>query len=151
MSSAAKIELVQKLGVRYLIANRKEKGEILDMITHATGNHRKYAIRLLGHGLPRRTRRKRRWPIEYQWLRHISDQRVVNALVQIWRTCECMCVRRLHRFLPETVSFLERHKELVLDPPKALLLDNSPSIGNRVTGVVHTHAEAEALPNRGPY
>jgi len=125
MTREAKRELIEELRPRYVKASKKEKSAILDMVVCATGYHRKYAIYLLRHGYPRRVRRSRKRPRKYH-------QRVVNALVRIWRIFDYICASRLHPFLPEAIDVLERHQELVLDQEtKALLLEMSQSTMER--------------------
>jgi hypothetical protein len=54
MSQRSKCELLVEIQSRYLKAKKAEKQKILDEFTAATGYHRKYAVRLLKHGYPRR-------------------------------------------------------------------------------------------------
>jgi len=125
MTRQSKRELIEKLRPRYLKASKKEKGAMLDMVTCAIGCHRKHAISLLGHGYPRRVSRSRKGRIKYH-------QRVVNALIQIWRVFDCICARRLHPFLPQAINILEQHEELVVDQEvKGLLLQMSESTMER--------------------
>jgi hypothetical protein len=125
MSRQSKRELIEKLRPKYLAADKKGKGEILDMVVYATGYHRKYAIALLRHGYPRRRHNRRKRPVKY-------NQRVVNALIRIWRAFDCICERRLHPFLAEAIGILERHRELNLDiETKTLLLEMSESTMGR--------------------
>jgi len=91
----------------------------------ATGYHRKYAIRLLKHGSKPKGRRKVGRNKVYQG-------EVVQALTQIWEICGRICSKRLKPFLPEIVSVLERHQELMLSSEvKALLLGMSRSTIDR--------------------
>jgi hypothetical protein len=50
MSQRSKRELTEAIRPRYLKANKTKKEQILNEYVAATGYHRKYAIRLLGHG-----------------------------------------------------------------------------------------------------
>lgn len=50
MSQRSKRELTEVIRPRYLKANKTKKEQILNEYVAATGYHRKYAIRLLGHG-----------------------------------------------------------------------------------------------------
>jgi len=125
MTREAKRQLIEQLRPRYIRATKKERSAILDTVVYATGYHRKYAISLLRHGYPRRVRRSRKRPRKYH-------QRVVNALVRIWRIFDYICAKRLHPFLPEAIDVLERHQELVIDQEtKALLLEMSQSTVDR--------------------
>jgi len=100
-------EYIEAVRERYLKANRKGKGQILDEVTKVTGYHRKAAIRLLrrswkGKAVGRRGR-TRKYGIE-----------VVAALKGAWETSDRMCSKRLRPFLPELVEVLERHGELTV-------------------------------------
>lgn len=118
MTPKSKRELLRAVRPRYVKASRAEKSRILDEFVASTEYHRKYAIRLLLHGAPRPTRRKRRGRKS-----PYRTPKVMQALVFIWETCDRICSRRLHPHLPEMVEVLERHGELVLSPEtKALLL-----------------------------
>jgi hypothetical protein len=44
----------------------------------------------------------------------VYDEKVVDALTQVWRIAGCICGKRLAPFLAELVPILERHEELVL-------------------------------------
>lgn len=125
MSKKSKDELVKRTHPRYLRASRTEKSRILDEFVAATGYHRKHAIRKLRKGMAagRRERRGRKRT-------YTGD--AVRALVEIWRICGCICGKRLQPFIPEMVSVLERHKELVVSPEtRALLLQMSASTIDR--------------------
>jgi len=116
MSHRSKKELLEVIRPRYLKATRKGKTQILDEFIAATGYHRKYAIRVLKHqskskGLKKPGRRK------------VYDDAVIQALTTIWEVCGRICSKRLKPFIPEMISVLERHHELILDEPvKAQLL-----------------------------
>ena len=124
MSQQSKRELVDVLRDRYLRAGRPEKTKILDEFVAVTGFHRKHALRLLrgGYGPGRERRgRKRRY-----------TGSVVSALAQVWQISGCICGKRLAPFLPELVSALERHGELLLDEEtRALLLTISAATIDR--------------------
>jgi transposase InsO family protein len=105
MSKGSKQELTTQIHPRYLKASRKEKTRILDEFVASTGYHRKYAIRLLKHGLKRKGYKKVGRRKKYQG-------EVVKVLEKIWKTCGRICSKRLHPFLPEMVSVMEREGEL---------------------------------------
>jgi hypothetical protein len=91
-----------------------------------TGYHRKYAIRLLRHGPPRRSVGRRRG-------HSIYTLAVIQALTDIWEVCGRICSRRLQPFLPEILQVLEQHQELVLPADtKALLLRMSRATMDRL-------------------
>ena len=88
MSQRSKRELSEEISPRYLKAKKAEKKQILDEFIATTGYHRKYAIRLLKHGRPRRSNKKHGLPKVYQG-------EVVVALEQIWEICGRICSKRL--------------------------------------------------------
>lgn len=85
----------------------------------ATGYHRKYAIRLLRHGLKAKRNKK-------IGRRKVYQGEVVQVLTQIWEICGRICSKRLKPFLPEIIGVLERHQEMLLsEEVKRLLLSMS--------------------------
>jgi hypothetical protein len=125
MSKRSKQELTKEIHPRYLKASKADKEKILDEFTAATGYHRKYAIKLLKHGLKRKgykmVGRKKKYQGE-----------VVDVLEKIWETCGRICSKRFHPFIPEMVSVLEREGELSCHPEtKTLLLSMSRSTIDR--------------------
>lgn len=109
MTNHGKRELLKAVHPRYLTASKSQKGRILDEFVAATGYHRKYAIHLLLHGPPKRSKTKRGRRLTY-------GPDVVAALAQVWEVSGHLCGKRLHPFLPELVEVLERHRELRLAP-----------------------------------
>ncbi len=51
ISQHSKREMIEAIHPRYLKANKAGKEQILDEFIAITGYHRKYAIRVLKHGL----------------------------------------------------------------------------------------------------
>lgn len=118
--------ITREMACRYRQADRKAKGVILDQVMSVTGYNRCYATQRLrnwgrqgilpadaGNG-PRSAladgstvtgRRKRP---------RVYDEKVVDALTQVWRIAGGICGKRLAPFLAELVPILERHEELVL-------------------------------------
>ena len=128
MSRRSKRELCEEVRPRYLKAIKVEKEQILDEFIAVTGYHRKYAIRVMRHGRPRRSSKKHGPAKVYQG-------EVVVALEQIWEICGRICSKRLQPFLPEMVKVLERCGELELAPEtKTLLLRMSRSTIDRCLG-----------------
>jgi hypothetical protein len=125
MSQRSKRELLQAIRPRYLKAKKAGKTRMLDEFVATTDYHRKYAIRLLKNGPGRKGRKQ-------EGRRKVYQGEVVQALIQVWEICGHICSKRLHPFLPEIVSVLERHKELQLSPEsKVLLLGMSRSTIDR--------------------
>ena len=101
MSQRSKRELLESVQPRYWKARKAEKQKMLDEFTAATGFHRKYAVRLLKHGYPRRKGKPKG--------RHaIYGGEVVLALEQIWEVYGRICSKRLQPYLPEGLKVLER-------------------------------------------
>jgi len=125
MSQGSKRELVAAIRPRYLKANKAGKEHILNEFIATTGYHRKSAIRVLKHGAkPKGLKKPGR--------QKIYRGEVVQFLEQIWEICGRICSKRLHPFLPEIVTILERHHELCLSPQiKPLLLSMSRSTIDR--------------------
>ena len=119
MSQRSKREMIEAIRPRYLKASKARKVQILDEFIATTGYHRKYAIRVFNHEpKPRGLRKPGR--------RKTYQGEVVNILEQIWEIYGRICSKRLHPFLPEAVTILERCHELSISPEiKQLLLSMS--------------------------
>ena len=125
MSKRSKRELTEEIQPRYLKAGKTEKTRILDEFTAATGYHRKYAIKILRHGLKRKRYKK-------VGRKKIYQGEVVEILEKIWETCGKICSKRLHPFIPEMITVLEREGELTCNAEtKTLLLSMSRSTIDR--------------------
>lgn len=125
MSQRSKREMIEAIRPRYLKASKTGKEQILDEFIATTGYHRKYAIRVLKHGSKPKGLKKPGRRKKYQG-------EVVNVLEQIWEIYGRICSKRLHPFLSEGVSILERCHELSLSPEiKQLLLSMSPATIDR--------------------
>ena len=125
MSKRSKRELAEEIYPRYLQARKTDKIKILDEFTAATGYHRKYAIKLLKHGMKRKGYRRPGRKKKYHG-------EVITVLEMIWETCGRICSKRLHPFLPEMVTVLERVGALSCSPEtKTLLLSMSRSTIDR--------------------
>lgn len=125
MSKKSKDELTKRTHARYLQSGKSEKNRILDEFVAATGYHRKHAIRKLRKGIPE-------YPRERRGRQRTYTGDVVRALGEIWRICGCICGKRLQPFIPEMVTVLERHDEVIVDPEtRALLLQMSAATIDR--------------------
>ena len=97
MSLQSRREWLSRIGGRYRESNRKEKQNILDEFVVSAGYGRKYAVTLLNHGArSQEAQLKTRRPRLY-------DDRVLEALVGVWRAANRICSKRLVPFLPEFV------------------------------------------------
>ena len=95
-------EYTEAVRERYLRANKKEQGRILDEFVNVTGYHRKSAIRLLHRRRQGIQSRRRGRPKQY-------GHYVVEALKLTWEATDRLCSRRLQPFLPELIKVLRRH------------------------------------------
>ncbi|HUI90491.1 MAG TPA: hypothetical protein VLX61_17370 [Anaerolineales bacterium] len=123
MSKRSKRELLESVQTRYWKAGKKEKHQILDEFTATAGFHRKYALRLLGHGDPRPKGRAQGRCAVYR-------DEVVNALELIWEPYRRICSKRLRPYLPQGVKVLEHGGEMQLsvDTRQLLLQMSSATI-----------------------
>jgi len=119
-------EYIEAIRVRYLGANKKEKGVILNEFIQVTGYHRKAAIRLLHrYGLARRGQRQGRQ-------RQYGDE-TVNALRLLWEASDHLCSKRLKPFMGELIRVLRGHGELAASADvEAELSHISPSTIDRL-------------------
>lgn len=109
----------------YRRAKRVEKSRILDEFVATTGYHRKYAIRLLNHGVKQQRRRRRGRP-------KTCTSEVTSALINVWEIYDRICSKRLRPFLPEIMQVLEREEKLTLpEETQRLLLQMSPATMDR--------------------
>jgi hypothetical protein len=106
---AARAELVEAVGERYRLADRRSKGLILDEFVAVTGFHRKHAMRLL------RAQRKAT-PAGSRPERRIYDEAVRTALVVLWEASDRLCGKRLRPLIPILLEAMERHDHLDLAP-----------------------------------
>lgn len=126
MSLSSRRELLDRLISRYRISTWKEKRRILDEFVSGSGYHRKHAVELLNHGIPKRTSQKR-----MPWRRY--DESVRLALVTVWKAANRICSRRLMPFLPDFVAALERFGHLsLIGEVRERLLAMSPATANRL-------------------
>jgi hypothetical protein len=127
MSLSARRELARETAVRYLVADRMEKGRILDEFAASAGYHRKYALTVLNRPAqePRAKEPRRRKP-RYK-------PPVVRALLVAWESIGRPCGKRLVPFLPELVPVLIRFGELLIgEDDQRLLLSMSAATADRL-------------------
>ena len=145
MSIESKRELMEAIRPRYLKSDKAGKRRILDEFVAATGYHRKYAIRLLRHGLkPQGLRKKSGCHKKYQG-------EVVQVLAQIWEICGRICSKRLKPFLGEIITVLERHNEMIIpEDVKKLLLSISRATIDRCLQPARFEPSARGLSTTKP-
>lgn len=111
MGRQAEAEYLARMRVRYVLADRRTKGQLLDEIGAVTGWHRKAVIRRLRSG-------GRRAPAARAGQRRArghADVLAAAALRQVWEAADRPCGKRLAPFVGEVIASLERHGELTLD------------------------------------
>lgn len=119
----ARQEVTAVTAGQYRGASKKEKRVLLDQFVTTTGYSRWYARFVLRHegrrvqvdkqtivlavrsGSGRRVRKRAR----------LYDEKVVTALLKLWRIMDYICGKRLQPIVPELVTVLERHNEFSCD------------------------------------
>lgn len=106
-----KQELIKTTKPRYLKANKREKGKILDEFCSNTGFKRKYAITILqaSHEYNKAAKygRKPR--------KKIYNSDVILPIIKIWELLEYPCGARLKPVLMPTANAMIRHDELTIN------------------------------------
>ncbi len=124
------MELSRIVAERYLKAKRKvEKTKILDEYCQNTGLNRKYAITKIRDHCFRQKEQKKRGR------KRLYSSEADAALVEIWKYFDCICAERLHPYLPEAISVLERWGYMKLPPAvqHEVLKMSRASIGRRIS------------------
>lgn len=121
MTTMAKEELISAIKPRYLKANKKDKGKILDEFCRNTEYNRKYAIKILqagyDHNRLSRSRGTGRKP-----RKKIYTRETMMTVIKVWELLEFPCGQRLQPSLIPMVDSLERCHELqVSDEVKSQL------------------------------
>lgn len=93
---------------RYVAANRKERGQLLDEMAKITGLHRKSLIRLMNGDLARQPRKKQRG--------RTYGIAVHRALKVIAESRDFICADRLQPTLVKMAKHLAHHGELEVTP-----------------------------------
>ncbi len=124
MTMLGRRELTNVVRLRYSRADRTQKSKILDQFVANTGYCRKYAIGLLGKP-PREPAPKRR-----RTQRRVYSPSLLDALVLMWETCECICSKRLKGMVPDLLDRLHtfRHLNLVEEDRRLLKQMSSSTI-----------------------
>jgi hypothetical protein len=108
MTNMTKQELIKLTKPRYLKANKKEKGNILDEFCSNTRFNRKYAIQIF------------RADYEYDRIKKYGRKNrkvvygsdVMTVVIKIWELLDYPCGVRLKPSLLPTIQSLERHNEI---------------------------------------
>lgn len=99
MSKMSKREYLIQLKKKYWRSGKKRKTQLLDDFCEFTKYHRKYALALLNHPLPKRWKRYKQRAKKY-------DQTVIDTLLVLWRAVDEICAERLHPYIPELLDKL---------------------------------------------
>jgi hypothetical protein len=102
--------LVSRWRAEYARANKKVKGEILDLLGKETGWNRKHAMAALKAMPEAKPPQKRKRKVRYG----PSEE---AALVKVWTLSDYLASKRLAPYLEEFLEALERHGELALPEP----------------------------------
>lgn len=111
MTNMGKKELLSAIKTRYLKANKKEKGDILDEFCDNTGYNRKYAVRILQAGYD--SRKVERVGRKQRAKKYGHE--LMSVIVKIWELLEYPCGVRLKPCLASTAQAMARCKELRVD------------------------------------
>jgi hypothetical protein len=126
---------------RYLQADRKEQGRLLDEMEAVTELHRKSLIRLMSSSLTRQPRRRQRG--------RTYGPEVDDALRVIGESMDYICPERLTPNLPWLAEHLAAHGELEMS---SHLLEQLNRISVSTVGRIVTRIRQDEprLPRRGP-
>jgi len=126
---------------RYIKANRKERGRLLDEMEAVTELHRKSLIRLMDGSLQRKPRRKQRGCT--------YGPEMDDALRVIAESLDYICAERLTPNLVWMAEHLATHGELEVSP---LLLEQLAqiSVSSVARRLKHIRQDQPRLPGKGP-
>ena len=132
---------LRKMQERYLQADRKERGQLLDEMETVTELHRKSLIRLMKGSLARQPRRRQR--------SRTYGPEVDDALRVIAESTDYICAERLTPNLAWLAKHLAAHGELTISPQLAAQLERiSVSTVERI--LTRIRQDEPRLPRRGP-
>jgi hypothetical protein len=132
---------LRKMQERYLQADRKERGQLLDEMEAVTELHRKSLIRLMKGSLARRPRRRQRG--------RTYGPDVDDALRVIAESTDYICAERLTPNLAWLAKHLAAHGELTISPQLLEQLGRiSASTVERI--LTRIRQDEPRLPRRGP-
>lgn len=111
MTNMSKKDLISAVKSRYIKADKKSKGQILDEFCQNTMYNRNYATRILQPGYDNhrvthegRRRRQRKY-----------DSETLMAVIKIWEVLDYPCGARLQPMINPMMEVLVRHGELKLN------------------------------------
>jgi hypothetical protein len=140
--------VVKEEAAIYHKATKKEKGHMLDEFVKLTGYSRCYAsciLRTYGKKVAvcRNGARTvfigddlyngKRMKVKKRRRERIYDEKVLNALIYLWRTSDYLCGKRLHVYLTEIIPVLKKFNEISIDEEtEKKLMDISPATIDRL-------------------
>jgi hypothetical protein len=132
---------LRKMQERYQLANRKERGELLDEMESVTELHRKSLSRLMRGSFARQPRRRQRG--------RIYGPAVDDAVRVIAESTDYICAERLTPNLPWLAQHLAAHRELT---PSAPLLEQLQriSVSSVERILARLRQDEPRLPRRSP-
>ena len=129
---SARGELLDAVGDRYRMAERRQRSKILDEFVAVTGYHRKHAIRLLAMRVIRE-KGVRLGASSSAGGRGRYGAAVREALIQLWEVSDRVCGKRLQPMIAALLPSLERHRRVALDgPTRAQVLQVSAATIDRL-------------------
>ena len=132
---------LRRMEKRYVKADRKEQGRLLDEMEAVTELHRKSLIRLMNGSLERKPRQRQRG--------RTYGSEVNYALSVIAQSFDYLCAERLTPNLVWMANHLAAHDELEMSPPLLEKLDQiSISTVQRI--LAHIPRDKPRLPRKGP-
>lgn len=125
MTERARREYAEALRVRYRVADKPTRGQILDEYCRTTGCHRKAAIRRLGRAPGASGRRPGR-PGRY-------GPELLPLLERVWIASDHLCGKLLGPMVPTLLTALATHHDVPVSPAvRALLTAASPATLDRL-------------------
>jgi hypothetical protein len=125
VTERARREYAEVLRSRYRVADKRERGRILDEYCRTTGCHRKAAIRRL-RGEPAQTGRPPGRPRRY-------GRELIPVLERVWGASDYLSGKLLAPILPRFLEALEtRHGVVLTAPVRAALTAASPATLDRL-------------------
>ena len=144
MSTSTKIELMNKLRLRYQNAGRKHRSKLITQAVDLMGYHRKAAIRALAAATPKPSILKSGGrPIEYDF------SLLSPALRVIWQTADFPCALRLSAMLPEWIPAYESYHRPLKEEVRQKLLEASPRTLERLLSPLRLQAGRRCLTRPG--
>ena len=124
MGIQSRREYLEAVRKRYHLANKREKGIILNEFCKVCEYNRKYAIRLLSHIdsiMLHRGKRRAGCPKKY------SSPVILEVLKRIWTMLNLPCSRRLRAALPLWLPHYEAHYRTTLTAETRSLIESISS------------------------